>query len=288
MVDSSELKRKVAQVYDRKHEIFEPTREKSMMTLTHLLLRDVEIPENPVALDIGCGTGHSTFELYSKCKKRGDFHGIDISSSSIDMAIENADKRGCKNIQFRLGDAEDLRFQDSTFDIVIGNMCFQFMPSKKRGLSEIYRVLKPSGVVALLYPGRLQYHEAREILLEIAERYPENPELISAVKENDNLLIDLEESINLFREAGFNDSILHGVHMIHYPKPDWFIESLSGTWGLWKAGLTPSLIDMVHRDLLSEFQGRSTSRGFKLTSYLIHATGTKPRPRAQQGTSVKT
>ena len=278
MVGSAELKRKVAQVYDRKHEIFDPIREKSMTSLTGMLLRDVEIPENPVALDIGCGTGNSTFELYRKCNQIGAFHGVDISSTSIDFAVQNAEKIGCNNIKFQLGDAEDLRFPDSKFDVVIGCMCFQFIPSKKRALAEIYRVLKPGGVVALIYPGRLQYHEAREILLEVAEEYPDNPELLSAVKENDSLLIDLEESVDQFKDAGYIEHNLHGVHKIHYLKPDWFIKSLSGTWGLWKTGLTPSLVEMVHRDLLSEFESKSSTRGFKLTTYLIHSIGTKPKP----------
>jgi ubiquinone/menaquinone biosynthesis C-methylase UbiE len=277
MTWSVKIKRKVAEIYDRKHEILPTDQEDSMTSLTSLLLRDLEIPENPVTLDIGCGTGNSTLELYKKCNQKGTFYGVDISRKSISLAIKKADKIGCNNIQFQHGDAEELRFPDSTFDIVIGSMCFQFVPLKQKALAEIRRVLKPGGVVALLYPGRLQYHEPRKILLKVAERYPDSPELLSAVKENDNLLIDLEESIDLFREAGFIDSYLHGVHMISYPKPDWFIDSLSGTWGLWKTGLAPSLIDRVHRDLLTEFQNRSTAYGFKLTSYLIRAKGTKPQ-----------
>ena len=276
MVGSDGIKRKVAQTYDKIHEESEPTREKSMTTLTHLLLRDINIPENPTTLDIGCGTGYSTFELEKFCNDKGTFYGIDISQTSINNAVQNAENKGSTNINFQIGDAEQLRFQESSFDIVISNMCFQFIPNKMRALSEVFRVLKPGGVVTFLYPGRQHYHDARELLLEVAERYMDNPEVLLAVRENDRLLVDLVESKWLFRSAGF-DSSVYGIHQISFIEPDWFIGSLSGTWGLWKSGLSESLVDMVHSDLLIETNKVASRDGFKLTSYLIHATGKKPR-----------
>jgi len=277
MVGSDGIKRKVAQVYDKIHDELEPTREKSMTNLTYLLLRDIHIPENPTMLDIGCGTGYSTFELDKQCNHKGTVYGIDISQKSIDNAVKNAETRGCTNITFQIGDAEDLRFPESSFDLVISNMCFQFIPHKMEALSEVYRVLKPGGFVAFLYPGRQQYHEARELLLEVAERYEDNPEVLLAVRENDRLLVDLVESKWLFRSAGFVDSSVYGIHQVSFVEPNWFIGSLSGTWGLWKSGLVSCLVDKVHNDLLVETRKASTSDGFKLTSYLIHATGKKPR-----------
>ena len=178
------------------------------------------------------------FELEKQCNHKGTFYGIDISQKSITNAVQEAENRGRTNINFQIGDAEQLRFPESSFDLVISNMCFQFIPDKMRALSEVFRVLKPGGVVAFLYPGRQQYHEARELLLEVAEQYEDNPEVLLAVRENDRLLVDLVESKWLFRSAGFIDSIVYGIHQISYVEPDWFIESLSGTWGLWKTELS--------------------------------------------------
>jgi ubiquinone/menaquinone biosynthesis C-methylase UbiE len=275
MVGSVGIKRKVAQIYNNIHEKHEPTRDQSTSKLTNLLLRDINIPENPTTLDIGCGTGYSTFELEKQCNHKGTFYGIDISPKSITKAVQEAENRGRTNINFQIGDAEQLRFPESSFDLVISNMCFQFIPDKKRALTEVFKVLKPGGVVAFLYPGRQQYHEARELLLEVAEHYEDNPEVLLAVRENDRLLVDLVESKWLFRSAGFIDSVVYGIHQISYVEPDWFIESLSGTWGLWKSGLSSCLVDMVHSDLLVETEKMASRDGFKLTSYLIHATGKK-------------
>ena len=88
MVGSDGIKRKVAQIYDKIHYELEPIREKNMITRTNILLQDIIIPENPTTLDIGCGTGYSTFELEKQCNHTGTFYGIDISQTSIDNAIQ--------------------------------------------------------------------------------------------------------------------------------------------------------------------------------------------------------
>ena len=144
MVGSDGIKKKVAQTYDQIHEELEPTREKYMTTLTNILLLDINIPENPTTLDIGCGTGHSTFALEKKCTHKGTFIGIDISQKSIDYAVQEAKNRESTNINFQIGDAEQLRFPESTFDLVISNMCFQFIPDKMRALSERARAMLKS------------------------------------------------------------------------------------------------------------------------------------------------
>jgi ubiquinone/menaquinone biosynthesis C-methylase UbiE len=276
MVGSDKIKQKVAQIYDTIHEKLEPNREKSMTNLTHLLLRDIDIPENPRSLDIGCGTGYSSFELDKQCNQKGTIYGIDISHKSLDLARQTAENRGCSNISFEIGDAENLKFHDSYFDLVISNMAFQFIPDKRKALSEVYRVLRPGGVFAFLFPGKMQYQESREILMKVAERYEKNPEALLGVREVDNLLIDLVESELLFRSVGFSGSFIYGFHRVRFVEPDWFIGSLSGTWGFWKVGLSQSLIDAIHFDLIAESKKAVSHTGFKLTNYLIHATGTKP------------
>jgi ubiquinone/menaquinone biosynthesis C-methylase UbiE len=247
-----------------------------MINLTNLLLRDLEIPENVIALDIGCGTGCSTFELFKKCNYTGSLYGIDISRKSIEKAIQNAAERGYSDLKFLVGDTEQLDFPDSMFNLVISNMCFQFLPDKYKALSEILRVLKPGGLVALTYPGKLSYYEARKVLLEVAGRNHSNPEIFDAVKENEKLLIDLDESINLFESVGFTDSNLYGIHYNRYVHPSWFLKTSSGTWGLWKYGLSSRIVDRIHDDLQTELKLRASEKGFKLTWYLIIASGMKP------------
>ena len=59
-----------------------------------------------------------------------------LSDGMLEVARRNAEAKG---------DAENLEYPDSMFDVVISNMSFQFLPDKQRALKEMYRVLKPGG-----------------------------------------------------------------------------------------------------------------------------------------------
>ena len=126
---------------------------KAMTFFTDLLIRDLQIPENPTVLDVGRGTGISTFELMKRIQGRGKFHGIDISQKMIDLARSRAVGLGYSNVEFSKGDAERLDFPDSSFDLTVSNQAFLFLPNKQKALNEMFRVLKPMGQTALLFFG---------------------------------------------------------------------------------------------------------------------------------------
>lgn len=109
------------------------------------LLRDLDIPEDPVVLDVGCGTGISTFKMMELCENKGAFYGIDISKGMVDEARKNAKSLGYTNVSFKRGDAESLDFPDDMFDCVISNYTLHWVPDKRQAFAEMYRVLKPEG-----------------------------------------------------------------------------------------------------------------------------------------------
>ena len=93
-------------IFDQLSSTFNEAAGQPMTVFTHLLLREIHIPENPVCLDVGCGTGISTFELAKRIKDNGTIYGIDISQFMIDQAEKNAERLGFLNIKFLTGDAE--------------------------------------------------------------------------------------------------------------------------------------------------------------------------------------
>ena len=158
MVDQGNpSKEKIEKAFDDYSSLYDESTGESMVYLTNLMLRETKIPKIPVCLDVASGTGISTFELLKRCNGKGTFYGIDISQSMIEIAENNASKYGFTGINFKKGDAEHLEFPDSMFDLVICNMSFHFFPDKKKALSEMYRVLKPGGQVALLYWGSVVF-----------------------------------------------------------------------------------------------------------------------------------
>ena len=116
-------------------------------SLTGMLIREMNVPKNPVALDIACGMGLSTFSLVDYLGK-GNFHGINLSPDMVLKAVENADKLEY-DIEFREGDVEKLPYPDNVFNIAICNMSFQFFPDKLSALKETHRVLTPDGRMGL-------------------------------------------------------------------------------------------------------------------------------------------
>ena len=98
-----------------------------------------------VVLDLGSGAGFDCFLAAKKVGKTGRVIGVDMTPEMLDKARENAEKGGYTNVEFRLGEIENLPVADNTVDIVISNCVINLSPDKKRVFSEAFRVLKPGG-----------------------------------------------------------------------------------------------------------------------------------------------
>lgn len=112
----------------------------------------VEGDRKSVILDIGCGAGHGSYKLAKKGFKK--VHGVDVSGDAIAYAKENWH---LDNVEFSVGDAMSMPFKDNTFDIVTGFEVFEHLTDWRKFLSEIKRVLKPSGMVYISTPNKTLY-----------------------------------------------------------------------------------------------------------------------------------
>jgi len=96
-------------------------------------------------LDLGCGAGFDTLLAAQRVGPNGKIIGVDMTPEMIAKARTNAEKMGPANVEFFLGEIEDLPLPDASFDLVISNGVFNLCPDKPRVLGEIFRVLKPGG-----------------------------------------------------------------------------------------------------------------------------------------------
>ena len=96
-------------------------------------------------LDVGCGTGEITLRAKTRAGS-GSVYGIDPAPEMIEVARKKAARKNL-DIDFRVGVIEALPFPDSSLDVVTSSLMMHHLPDdlKKRGLAEIYRVLKPGG-----------------------------------------------------------------------------------------------------------------------------------------------
>lgn len=104
-----------------------------------------EIREGQVVLDLGSGAGFDSFLAAKKVGHSGKVIGVDMTEEMIKKARENAKKYEFRNVEFRLGEIEDLPVEDNSIDIVISNCVINLAPDKYKVFKEAYRVLKKRG-----------------------------------------------------------------------------------------------------------------------------------------------
>lgn len=242
-------------------------------SLTGMLLREMRVPENPVALDIACGTGLSTFSLVDYLGA-GDVRGVDISPEMVKKTSENADELGY-DIRFIEGDVEDLPYPDEMFNFAISNMSFQFFPDKLGALKEVHRVMAPGGRMGHPFGVGEHIKELIDVCLHVSKDDPDLREFREAVEDVVRLHIDLEAVQNILWKAGFRKPLVYGYHRVMNIKPEAFWSG-NPYPAYWRASVPEQNREELDKKVLSEMHKRSGPRGFKLTWYTIQAYGSKP------------
>ena len=119
-------------------------------------------------LDFGCGPGTISVGLASAVDP-GEFHGIDMEKSQIDLARSAARAGGHDNAAFQVGDVTELPFEDNYFDVAHCHALLMHVPDTDRVLSEVRRVLRPGGILC-----------SREVIVESSFLEPSSEHTLAA------------------------------------------------------------------------------------------------------------
>jgi SAM-dependent methyltransferase len=120
---------------------------------TALLLRAAGVRPGATVLDLASGTGDPVLAIAEVVGSRGRVTATDLSADMVQVCRETLQSRGVTNVEVLQADAQDLPFPDASFDCVTSKLGEMYFVDMQRALSEIRRVLKPGGKVALLVWG---------------------------------------------------------------------------------------------------------------------------------------
>lgn len=177
---------------------------------TESMLDSAGISEGKRVLDLAAGDGDQALKAARRVGGSGYVLATDLTPRFLQYATRASRKAGLAQMETRIMDAENLELDDESFDAAICRLGLMFLPDKARGLSEIKRVLKPSGRFAAIVFSIARNNPFLEIPLEIIQRRtgipepaPGQPGILSLAKPG--LLA------GLFAEAGFRDVQSHTV-----------------------------------------------------------------------------
>lgn len=108
-----------------------------------------DIKEGEVVIDLGSGGGFDCFLASKKVGSKGYVIGVDMTPEMLSKSRSLARRHRYNNIDFRLGEIENLPVADNTADVIISNCVINLSPKKQRVYNEVYRVLKKGGRVAI-------------------------------------------------------------------------------------------------------------------------------------------
>ena len=113
---------------------------------SRMVIEMAQIKPGDKVLDVGCGTGSLTLTAKKYAGPSGSAYGIDASPQMIEVACKKARSSAYPAV-FEVGLIEQIAYPAATFDIVISRLVIHHLPDdvKRRGFTEIWRVLKPGG-----------------------------------------------------------------------------------------------------------------------------------------------
>jgi len=154
------------------------------------------IRKGDIVLDLGSGAGFDSFLAVKKVGSSGKVIGIDFTEDMIHKSRELAKNYGYKNVEFRLGDIENLPFENEYFNVIISNCVINLAPDKFKVFKEAYRVLKKDGRM---------YVSDIVLLEELSKEQRNNAELIAGCVGGALLK---EDYLNIISNVGFHYNIL--------------------------------------------------------------------------------
>lgn len=144
-------------------------------------------------VDLGSGAGNDVFIARAIVGEGGKVIGLDFTEEMIKKALGNNEKLGYNNVEFKLGEIENIPLGNEIADVVISNCVLNLVPDKRKAFSEIYRILKKGAhfcVSDIVLKGSMK------------EEFKKSASLYAGCISG---AIDQGEYLNIIKETGFKE-----------------------------------------------------------------------------------
>ncbi len=164
-----------------------------------------EISSGDAVVDLGSGAGNDVFIARAIAGEKGRVIGLDFTEEMIKRAVRNNEKLGYSNVEFKLGEIENMPLDNEIADVVISNCVLNLVPDKKKAFSEIFRILKPGAhfcVSDRVLKGRMN------------EEFKKSASLYAGCISG---AIDQDDYIKIIEEAGFREIEVKRITALQLP-----------------------------------------------------------------------
>ncbi|MBD7906958.1 demethylmenaquinone methyltransferase [Sporosarcina gallistercoris] len=173
------------------------------------IMERMNVKAGSKALDVCCGTADWTISMAQSVGSKGDVTGLDFSNAMLSSAAPKTDKY--PNITLVQGNAMQLPFEDNTFDYVTIGFGLRNVPDYETALKEMFRVVKPGGIVACLETSQSEIPGYRQlfrlyfnyIMPVFGKLFAKSYNEYSWLQESADEFPGREELAQLFKSAGF-------------------------------------------------------------------------------------
>jgi ubiquinone/menaquinone biosynthesis C-methylase UbiE len=173
-----------------------------------------KMKEGDTVVDLGSGAGNDAFVARRIVGEKGKVIGVDFSEAMLQKARTNAEKLNLNNVEFRLGDIDNLPIGSNRADVILSNCVLNLVPDKVKVFLEIYRVLKAGG-----------HFSISDIVLEgaLPDKLKKAAEFYAGCVSG---AIQKDIYLSLIKNAGFTNLTIQKEKQIHIPD-DILLEYLS-------------------------------------------------------------
>lgn len=254
------LQPQIAAGYDLTSSVYDQQVGSSYAFQIGRLLDRIWLHPQPAILDVATGTGIALFEALRRWPAARAAAGVDISEGMLRQAQAKALRAGIPAV-FIQASAEQLPFDDNTFDLVICSAAFHWFPNRLRAMREMARVLRPGGLLVLQCALSPSCQELLRLLGQVLPAITGRP--LTDISRLMPSRLEMERCLHLNRlkPLYFQDF----SWQTHVDQPALFLQAIGTAMPHWRAGLSPYEQLMAESLMLAILQSAVPRGGLGLT-----------------------